>query len=94
MLTSELSSYVLEIPNGAYTTLSQNLIAFSKRVLQADWLILENDEKATLNISMPYCRTKKKFLVKLWDMSINRCIEENNFKPKQLHHLPCRMKIY
>ena len=25
------------------------------RVLQADWLILENDEKATLNINMPYC---------------------------------------
>ena len=26
------------------------------RVLQADWLILENDEKATLNINMTYCR--------------------------------------
>ena len=24
------------------------------RVLQADWLILENNEKATLNINMPY----------------------------------------
>ena len=24
------------------------------RVLQADWLILENNEKATLNISFPY----------------------------------------
>ena len=24
------------------------------RVLQADWLMLENDEKATLNINMPY----------------------------------------
>ena len=24
-------------------------------VLQADWLILENNEEATLNISMPYC---------------------------------------
>ena len=30
------------------------------RVLQADWLILENDEKATLNINMTYCR---KFIV-------------------------------
>ena len=24
------------------------------RVLQADWFVLENDEKATLNINMPY----------------------------------------
>ena len=24
------------------------------RVLQADWLILENNEKVTLNINMPY----------------------------------------
>ena len=29
MLTLELSSYVLEIPNDAYTTLSQNLIGYS-----------------------------------------------------------------
>ena len=25
------------------------------RVLQSDWLILENSEKSTLNINMPYC---------------------------------------
>ena len=25
-----------------------------KKVLRADWLILENHEKATLNINMPY----------------------------------------
>ena len=24
------------------------------RVVQADWLMLENNEKATLNINMPY----------------------------------------
>ena len=58
MLTSELSSHVLEIPNDAYTTLSRNLIGCSTLsqdlVEQADRLILENNEKATLNISMPY----------------------------------------
>ena len=58
MLTLELSSHVLEIPNDAYTTLSRNLIGCSTLsqdlVEQADRLILENNEKATLNISMPY----------------------------------------
>ena len=34
----------------SYNTLS--------RVLQADWLILENNEKATLNIEMPYWSTR------------------------------------
>ena len=53
-------SMVLQITNDAYTTLSQNLIgcpAFSQdtSVLQADWLILENNGKATLNINMPHC---------------------------------------
>ena len=53
-------SIVLQITNDAYTTLSGNLTgcsAFSQdaSVLQADWLILENNGKATLNINMPYC---------------------------------------
>ena len=58
MLTSELSSYVLEIPNHAYPI--QHSVNFEwlfnnrSRVLQADWLMLENNEKATLNINMPY----------------------------------------
>ena len=54
MLTLESSSYVLEIPNNAYTTLSKILIDSStlSQELQADWLILENNEKATSN--MPY----------------------------------------
>ena len=46
MLTLELSYIVLEIPNDAYTTLSRYLIGFSNtqsRVLQPDWLILENN---------------------------------------------------
>ena len=47
MLTLELSATVLEIPNDAYTTLSQSLIGcstLSQNVLQADWMILENNE--------------------------------------------------
>ena len=54
MLTLRLSSVVLQIPYDAYTTLSRNLIGYSTQQ-QADWLILENNEKATLNIDMPYC---------------------------------------
>ena len=57
MLTLELSVLVLEIPNDAYTTLSRNLIGCStlrQEYLQADWLIVQNNEKATLNINMPY----------------------------------------
>ena len=58
MLTLELSVLVLEIPNDAYTTLSQNLIGCStlrQGYQQADWLIVPNNEKATSNINMPYC---------------------------------------
>ena len=48
MLTLESSSHLLEILNDAYTTLSHNLIGFStlsqERVLQADWLLLENNK--------------------------------------------------
>ena len=57
MLTLELSVLVLENPNDAYTTLSRNLIGCStlrQENLQADWLIVQNNEKATLNINMPY----------------------------------------
>ena len=48
MLALELSSYGLEIANDSCTTLTQNLISYqhSSRVLQADWLILGNNEKA------------------------------------------------
>ena len=45
MLTLELSSYLLEIANGAFRP--------TTRVLQADLLIWENNEKATLYINMP-----------------------------------------
>ena len=31
------------------------LVDTQSREPQADWLILENNEKATLNINMPYC---------------------------------------
>ena len=55
MLTLELFFYWLEIPNDAYSTLRQYdwLFNTQSRVLQADWFILEINEKATLNINMP-----------------------------------------
>ena len=49
MLTLELSVSVLEIPNVAYTTQhtkSDWLFNTQSRVLQVDWFILENNEKA------------------------------------------------
>ena len=51
----ELSSDILETLNDAYTTLSQfrSAVDTQSRVQQADWLILEINEKATLNINMP-----------------------------------------
>ena len=46
-------SYVLEIPNNGYTTLKSYWLSNTQsRVLQADWLVLENNEKANFNISM------------------------------------------
>ena len=56
MLLLELSSHVLEIPNDDHTTLSQNPSGCSPGVLQADWWIFGNNEKATLNIKMPIRR--------------------------------------
>ena len=48
-------SYIFEIPNLAHTTLKSIKIWLSKSgVLQADWLIKDYNEKATLNFSMPY----------------------------------------
>mgnify|MGYP001803006124 CR=1 FL=1 len=54
MFTLELSSYLLEIPNDPYTTLSQFWLAVqhSVRALHPDWFILEIDEKAILNINI------------------------------------------
>ena len=53
-----ITSYVLEIPNDAYTTLRQSKIDWlsntQSRVPQADWLMLVNNEKATFNIKMPF----------------------------------------
>ena len=59
MLILELSSYVLEIPNDAYTTLSQNLIGCLTLILEYCKLIgwygkLENNENATLHANVPY----------------------------------------
>mgnify|MGYP001796864326 CR=1 FL=1 len=52
MLTLELSSIALEIPDDAYTTLSRNLIGCS--TLSQEYCKLENNEKATWNVKMPY----------------------------------------
>ena len=57
MLTLELSSYLFEIPNDIYITLSQIWLCNTQsRILQADWLILLIIEKATLNNNMPNSR--------------------------------------
>ena len=50
----------MEIPSHAYTTICQKLIGCSaltqSRIPQADWLMLENIKKATLNTNMPYSK--------------------------------------
>ena len=58
----EYSSYTLEIPNDAYTTLKFEtqsnfdwLFNTLSRVLQVDWVILEIKEKATLSVTCPVC---------------------------------------
>ena len=38
------------------------LLNTQSRLLQADWLILKNNKKATLNISMPSWISKENFL--------------------------------
>ena len=58
MLVLELSSYVLEIPNDGYASLSQISLAVQHSVkCNASRLVNigKNNEKATLNINMPYC---------------------------------------
>ena len=52
MLIFESSSHLFGISNDAYTLLSQILIGCS--LLQADWFITNNNEKATLHINVPY----------------------------------------
>ena len=104
MLTLELSVLVLEIPNDAYTTLSRNLIGCStlrQEYLQADWLIVQNNEKATLNINMPYCgkpapdslkiqNTLCRYLIYLLHSS-DRCMKIRSYLPRCLSNKvdPC-----
>ena len=54
MIKLEFSSIALEIPIDAYTTLRRKLIGCSTLKLRGVWLIIENNEKAILNINMPY----------------------------------------
>ena len=65
MLILELYSYVLEISNNGNTTLKSYWLSNTQsRLLQADWLVLENNGKATFNITMPYCRGERYLLTK------------------------------
>ena len=60
MFTSELASYLLEIPNEANMQISKIMIGYpllSQDGLEADWTILENNEKATSHINIPYLVT-------------------------------------
>mgnify|MGYP001803059933 FL=1 len=45
------------------------------RVLQADWLISENNEKATLNINMPYYYVHVRMLTEL----VENCVSAFDF---------------
>ena len=58
MLTLELSSRLLEIPQwcvyNKHSVNSDRLFNTQSWVLQVDWFIFEINEKATLNIDMPY----------------------------------------
>ena len=58
MLTLELSSRLLEIPQwcvyNKHSVNSDRLFDTQSWVLQVDWFIFEINEKATLNIDMPY----------------------------------------
>ena len=42
------------LPHNYYQPKSDWLCDTNSRVLQSDWLILETNEKATVNINMPY----------------------------------------
>ena len=53
MLTFNLSSYILEISK-QHSVNSDWLFNTQSRALRADWFIWQINEKATLNINMPY----------------------------------------
>ena len=58
MLTLELPFYTFEIPNASLLNIQSRsvwLFTTQSRVLQADWLILGNNEKATVNFNVPHC---------------------------------------
>ena len=60
MLKLELSSYLMEIPKIVikHSLNSDLLLTTQSRVMQADWFILEINEKATLNINIPYSKSE------------------------------------
>ena len=60
MFTSALASYLLEIPNERIMLTSQIMIGYpllSQDSLEADWTILENNEKVPSLINIPYLVT-------------------------------------
>ena len=71
MFTLILCSYLLEIPDDAYTqhlVISDWLFNTQSRVLQADWFILEINEKATLNNNVRNLAIRHK-VVKICDVN-------------------------
>ena len=75
MLALKLSSAVFEFTQWyQYNIQSKYGWTFNtqSRVLQADWLILENNEKATLNNNMPFCVASSFCLlsVSLWSAEV------------------------
>ena len=58
VLTLELSSYLFPMMLIQHSVNSDWLSNIQSRVLQADWFISENNEKATLSVNMPYSYCK------------------------------------
>ena len=68
MFTLELASYLSESPNEAKMLISQIMIGYpllSQDSLEADWTILENNEKVTSLINIPYLVTCRGLLILL-----------------------------
>ena len=96
-LTLELSSFVLEIFQWwLYNTLSipsNWLFNTQSRVLQAYWLMLENNEKATLNINMPNQPYMNYIVFPIFDRLVTTKVSKYSFKPVSTSH-QCRELIY
>ena len=64
MLILELSAYVLEISNNYYNMLLSHWLFITRsRLMQADWLNLDNNAVANLHTYLPYCSTIMRYLL-------------------------------